>query len=48
MEQFLAILQADRGWNEGMARKRLLDAFRIVEDEPLIAATRRRMSSLLF
>jgi len=48
MEQFLAILQADRGWSEGLARKRLLDAFRIVEDEPLVAATRRRMSSLLF
>ena len=48
MEQFLAILQADRGWNDGLARKRLLDAFRIVEDEPLVAATRRKMSSLLF
>jgi putative thioredoxin len=48
MEQFLAILQADRGWNEGLARKRLLDAFRIVEDEALVAATRRKMSSLLF
>lgn len=48
MEQFLAILEADRGWNEGLARKRLLDAFRIVDDKALIAATRRRMSSLLF
>ena len=48
MEQFLAILQADRGWNDGLARRRLLDAFRIVEDEALVAATRRRMSSLLF
>jgi putative thioredoxin len=48
MEQFLAILQADRGWSEGLARRRLLDAFRIVEDEALVAATRRKMSSLLF
>lgn len=48
MEQFLAILKADRGWNEGLARKRLLDAFRIVEDEALVATTRRKMSSLLF
>jgi putative thioredoxin len=48
MEQFLAILQGDRNWNEGLARKRLLDAFRIVEDEALVAATRRKMSSLLF
>ncbi|HET7557955.1 MAG TPA: thioredoxin [Rhodanobacteraceae bacterium] len=48
MEQFLAILQGDRNWNEGLARKRLLDAFRIVEDEALVAATRRKMSSVLF
>jgi len=48
MEQFLAILRADRGWKEGLARKRLLDAFRIVEDDALVAATRRKMSSLLF
>ncbi|MGH8213953.1 MAG: tetratricopeptide repeat protein, partial [Rhodanobacteraceae bacterium] len=48
MDQFLAILKGDRGWNEGLARKRLLDAFRIVEEESLVAATRRKMSSLLF
>jgi|SRR6185437_7038232 len=48
LDQFLAILQADRGWNEGLARKRLLDAFRIVDDEALVAAARRKMSSLLF
>ncbi|MBS0383021.1 MAG: thioredoxin [Proteobacteria bacterium] len=48
MQHWLDILAADRGWNEGLARKRLLDAFRIVNDEALVAATRRRMSSLLF
>ncbi len=48
MEHWLAILAADRNWNEGLARKRLLDAFRIVDDEALVAATRRKMSSLLF
>ena len=48
MQQWLAILAADRGWNEGLARKRLLDAFRIVHDETLVSTTRRRMSSLLF
>jgi len=48
MQRWLAILAADRGWNEGLARKRLLDAFRIVHDEALVSATRRRMSSLLF
>jgi putative thioredoxin len=48
MQQWLAILAADRGWNEGLARKRLLDAFRIVHDESLVSTTRRKMSSLLF
>ena len=48
MQHWLAILAADRGWNEGLARRRLLDAFRIVHDDALVSATRRRMSSLLF
>jgi putative thioredoxin len=48
MQHWLAILAGDRGWNEGLARKRLLDAFRIVDDEALVGATRRKMSSLLF
>ena len=48
MQHWLTILAAERGWNEGLARRRLLDAFRIVHDEALVAATRRRMSSLLF
>lgn len=48
MQHWLAILADDRGWSEGLARKRLLDAFRIVDDEALVSATRRRMSSLLF
>ena len=48
MQHWLAILAADRNWNDCLARKRLLDAFRIVSDEALVAATRRKMSSLLF
>jgi putative thioredoxin len=48
MQHWLAILATDRAWNEGLARKRLLDAFRIVHDEALVSATRRKMSSLLF
>jgi putative thioredoxin len=48
MQHWLAILGADRNWSDGLARKRLLDAFRIVNDEALIASTRRKMSSLLF
>jgi putative thioredoxin len=48
LDQFLAILKADRGWNEGQARRRLVDAFGVLEDADLVAAYRRRMSSLLF
>jgi putative thioredoxin len=48
MQRWLAILAADRGWNDGLARKRLVDAFRIVHDEALVSTTRRKMSSLLF
>ncbi|HET7930923.1 MAG TPA: thioredoxin [Rhodanobacteraceae bacterium] len=48
MGHWLAILATDRGWNEGLAHKRLLDAFRIVDDEALVGSTRRKMSSLLF
>lgn len=48
MQHWLAILAGDRNWNDALARKRLLDAFRIVHDDALVAATRRKMSSLLF
>ncbi len=48
LEQFLAILQADRHWNDGLARKRLIAAFSVLDDEALIGTYRRRMSSLLF
>jgi putative thioredoxin len=48
MQSWLAILAADRNWNDGLARKRLLDAFRIVDDAALVGTTRRKMSSLLF
>lgn len=48
MQHWLAILAGDRNWHDGLARKRLLDAFRIVHDDALVSATRRKMSSLLF
>ena len=48
MDQFLEILRRDRGWNDGLARRALIDAFRIVGDEDLVARYRRRLSSLLF
>lgn len=48
MDQFLAILKADRKFDEDLGRRALLDAFRIVPEPELVGEYRRRMSSLLF
>ena len=48
LDQFLAILRADRGWNDGQAKKRLIAAFNVLDDADLVGDYRRRMSSLLF
>ena len=48
LEQFLAVLKADRNWNEGQAKKRLIAAFLGIDDADLVSTYRRRMSSLLF
>ena len=47
-EQFLAILEKARDWNDGQAKKRLLAAFATVDDAELVGRYRRRMASLLF
>ncbi|SEL78932.1 thioredoxin [Pseudoxanthomonas sp. GM95] len=48
LEHFIELLRRDRAWEEGLAKKSLIDAFRVVEDEDLVGKYRRRMSSLLF
>ncbi len=48
LEQFLAVLKADRGWNDGQAKKRLIAAFNVIDDAELVGTYRRKMSSLLF
>jgi len=48
LEQFLAVLKADRSWNEGQAKKRLIAAFNVIDDAELVGTYRRKMSSLLF
>ena len=48
LEQFLAILKGDRQWNDGLARKRLIAAFAIIDDAEIVGSYRRKMSSLLF
>ena len=48
LEQFLEMLRIDRDFAEGLPRKALIDAFRVVEDEDLVGTYRRKMASLLF
>ena len=46
--QFLEMLRHDRDFEDGLPRKALIDAFRVIEDASLVSGYRRRMSSLLF
>ena len=48
LEQFLEMLKRDRAFEDGLARKCLIDAFRVIEDDALVSQYRRKMSSLLF
>ena len=48
LDQFIAILQHARDWNDGAAKKRLLAAFATLDDAELVGRYRRRMASLLF
>ena len=48
LEQFLEMLKRNKTYEEGLPRKVLIDAFRIIEDEDLVSQYRRKMSALLF
>lgn len=48
LEHFLEMLRIDRNFEDGLPRKALIDAFRVVEDEDLVGTYRRKMASLLF
>lgn len=48
LQQFLELLRRDKSWNEGAARRALVDAFKIIDDEDLVGRYRRKMASLLF
>ena len=41
-------LKRNRTYEDGLPKKALIDAFRVVEDEDLVGAYRRKMSSVLF
>ncbi|HLM53636.1 MAG TPA: tetratricopeptide repeat protein, partial [Pseudoxanthomonas sp.] len=48
LEQFLEMLRRDRGFADGLPKRALIDAFRVIEDEDLVGHYRRKMASLLF
>lgn len=48
LDEFLTILRTQRDWNDGQAKKRLIAAFGIIDDEELVGTYRRKMASLLF
>lgn len=47
LEQFIEMLRRDRAYADGLPRRALIDAFRVIEDEDLVGRYRRKMSSLL-
>ena len=48
-ETLLRMIAADRAWNEGAARTKLLQIFEAVGlEDPWVAATRRKLSTILF
>ena len=47
LEQFIEMLRRDRTFDDGLPRRTLIDAFRVIEDEDLVGRYRRKMSSLL-
>ena len=48
-ETLLALIAADRDWNEGAARSQLLKLFEVVGlEDPWVSAQRRKLSAILF
>ncbi|WP_133499681.1 thioredoxin [Cognatilysobacter terrigena] len=48
LEHLIEMLRRDRAYEDGLARRTLIDAFRVVQDDDLVGRYRRKMSSLLF
>ena len=48
-DTLLKMIAADREWNEGAAKAKLLQIFEVIGlEDPWVAATRRRLSTILF
>ncbi|MDQ3511941.1 MAG: tetratricopeptide repeat protein [Pseudomonadota bacterium] len=48
LEQMMEMLRRDRGFEGGLPRKALIEAFMVIDDEALVGRFRRKMASLLF
>lgn len=48
LDQFIALLERDPNFSDGLPRKLLVDAFKVIEDPVLVGSYRRRMAALLF
>ncbi|MBS0212410.1 MAG: thioredoxin [Proteobacteria bacterium] len=48
LDQFIDMLRRNRSYADGLPRRALIDAFRVVEDADLVGSYRRKMASLLF
>ncbi|WP_257388650.1 tetratricopeptide repeat protein, partial [Tahibacter caeni] len=48
LDQFLQVLKIQRDWQDGQAKKRLIAAFNVLDDEDLVGSYRRKMSAVLF
>jgi len=48
VEQFLEIMRRDRGFDDDLGRRTLIQSFSLIDDADLVAATRRRMASMIF
>lgn len=47
LQAFLDMLRRDRAFDDGLPRRSLIDAFRVIDDEDLVGRYRRQMASLL-
>jgi putative thioredoxin len=48
LEQFIEMLRRNRGFENGLPKQALIEAFRTIEDADLVGVYRRKMASLLF
>jgi putative thioredoxin len=49
MDQLLSIVQKDKAWREGEARKQLLNLFTLAGDQPeLVSEYRRKLATALY